>query len=135
MHHCQRSCGSDCRRYLTQRTVLCAESNLKVLLSQHTEILVIFEENRTIFRNTENHPPVLWHSLSRLRKSPWLPLWGSCPEGTERAVGTIFSVQTAKRPFCPFYGGLYKDDGAYSPLRRCRASSPRGRAKDAVQVQ
>ena len=43
-------------QFITQGTVLCAESNLKVLLSQHTEILVIFEENRTISRNTENRP-------------------------------------------------------------------------------
>ena len=30
---------------------------------------------------------------------PWLPLWGSCPNGTERAVGSILLVQITKEPF------------------------------------
>ena len=41
---------------VTQGTVLCAESNPEFLLSQHTEIFVISEENRTISHNTENRP-------------------------------------------------------------------------------
>ena len=30
---------------------------------------------------------------------PWLPLRGSCPNGTERAVGSILFVQITKEPF------------------------------------
>jgi len=41
---------------ITQGTVLCAESNPEFLLSQHTEIFVISEGNRTISHNTENRP-------------------------------------------------------------------------------
>ena len=41
---------------VTQGTVLCAESNPEFLFSQHTEIFVISEENRTISHNTENRP-------------------------------------------------------------------------------
>ena len=46
------------KKTVTQGPVLCAESNSKLLLSQHTEIFVISEENETISCNA-NLPLVL----------------------------------------------------------------------------
>ena len=57
----------------------------------------------------DDHLRQLCFSVSKFRfialfvkfaSHPWLPLRGSCPEGTERAVGSIILVQIAVGRFC-----------------------------------
>ena len=74
--------------------------------------------------------------FSKIAPHPWLPLWGSCPNGTERAVGSIILVHIAVEPFCPliilqmiFLRNLMQGRRCIQPSQSLRASSPIGGAK------